>query len=140
MKNWILAIFSICAALHLNAENANFTKGLTLLEQKKYEEAISSFDIALKESPDNPFCWQMKGYALFCQKNYYDAINNYTLVILLTPKNSLCYVQRALAYHETGNDNAMINDLTIAARMGDPNAINFLETHNISWDQLHQPK
>ncbi len=133
MKKRILIIFSICISLQINAQNENFLQGLVLLEQKKYEEAITSFNAALKDSPSNPSCWERRGYALFCAKHPYEAINNYTMAILLSPKNSPYYVQRALAYHETGNFNAMVNDLTTAARIGDLSAQEFLERHSISW-------
>lgn len=134
VKKWILAIVSVCASLQLNAQNENFINGLALLEQKKYEEAVDSFNAALEECPGNPFFWERRGYALFCKKNHYQAINSYTIAIVLAPKNASYYIQRALAYHETGNSNAMINDLTTAARIGDLSAREFLNNYNISWE------
>lgn len=133
MKKMIIAIFMICSSAYLNAQNDDFMMGVAFLEQKKYEEAADAFTLALKESPGNSFFWERRGYALFCAKKYYEAINNYTMAITLCPKTAIFYVQRGLAYLETENINAMKNDFIAAAKMGEPNAQEFLDTQNIPW-------
>jgi len=133
VKKWILAVFLVCNSLHLNAISDNFTNGLALLDQKKYEEAVDAFTLALKDEPAEAFFWERRGYALFCLKKHYEAINSYTMAIILSPHIAVLYCQRALAYFETGNNNAMINDLTTAARLGETNAQQFLNKNSIPW-------
>lgn len=133
MKKGILAVFLVCGSLNLNAQSENFMKALALLDQKKYEEAVTAFTLALKDSPSEAFFWERRGYALYCLKKHYEAINSYTMAIILSPNIPILYCQRSLAYFETGNNNAMINDLTTAARLGEPNAQKFLNKNNISW-------
>jgi tetratricopeptide (TPR) repeat protein len=130
---WI-GIFFLCAACQLQAAtNETFLSGLRLLDQKNYQGAIDTFNLALKETPGNPFIWERRGYAYYCLENYYQSINDFTLAIVLAPTNTVFYVQRALGYLKTSNPNAMQHDLIAAAQLGDTNAQAFLEEHGISW-------
>jgi tetratricopeptide (TPR) repeat protein len=130
----ILSLFLLSMTGHLEAKNKDsFEKGLQLMEQSKYAEAINAFDSALKRDPGNPNIWDRRGTAYLSLKNYYQAINDYTVAINLSPQNGFFYMERALAYFGTGNMNAMTNDLIIAARLGDPNAQYTLVQYGISW-------
>lgn len=114
--------------------NQNLIKGIELLEKHQYEKAIEAFNLVLKTNAGNSYLWERRGYAYFCLQNFYQSINDYTLAIIFAPANPLFLVQRALAYHATGNINAMKHDLITAAKMGEPQAQEFLKKQNIEWD------
>jgi tetratricopeptide (TPR) repeat protein len=130
----LIGIFLLCTACKLQAApDETFVSGLELLNQKNYQEAIDTFNLALKDSPENPFIWERRGYAYYCLENYYQSINDYTVAIVLSPTKGSFRMQRALAYMKTNNLNAMQNDLLVAAKLGDVNAQAVLKKHDIAW-------
>jgi tetratricopeptide (TPR) repeat protein len=133
-KLTLIGIFLLCTVCKLQAEpNETFLSGLELLNQKNYQEAIDTFNVALKDSAANPFIWERRGYAYYCLENYYQSISDYTVAIVLSPTNGSFRMQRALAYMKTNNLNAMQHDLIVAAKMGDANAQAVLKKHNLTW-------
>lgn len=54
--------------------NAWLNKGDTLNYLKKYEEALESFDKAIKIEPDNPKAWTYKGLTLILIEKTQEAL------------------------------------------------------------------
>jgi Flp pilus assembly protein TadD len=79
----ILCIRDTYKKTPLNIDYANVWKnqGLSLLYQKKYDEAIQAFDSAIEIRPQFAFAWYYKGVALADQGKYDEAIKAYDKAI-----------------------------------------------------------
>lgn len=76
-------------AMLLDSENADayYTIGLTELEAGTYEDAISSFDVALELNPDIAAYHLERGKAWYFEGQYYKAIDDFYKVQKLQPNN-----------------------------------------------------
>jgi len=62
-------------------------KGNSLLESKRYEDAIEFFDMGIRLNPDDPGIHNNKGNALFKMQRYQEAIVEFDKAIELNPNN-----------------------------------------------------
>ena len=71
--------------------------GTTLLQLKKYDEAIKHFDISIKLNPNFAASFGNKGIAHAEKGQYQEAINNYDKAINLKEKNFDAYLNKGIA-------------------------------------------
>jgi serine/threonine protein kinase/Flp pilus assembly protein TadD len=64
-----------------------FNKGLKFFERGQHEDAIASFDKALKIDPDESKAWHYRGLALSKVGRYADAIASYNKVLAISPED-----------------------------------------------------
>ncbi len=65
--------------------------GYSLYKKKRYTEAISEFDKAIKESPDNPEVYYWRGRCYLYLKRYDNAIDDFKQTIELKPEHVEAY-------------------------------------------------
>ncbi len=100
-------------ALPCHAENW-FKKGLRLMDEKKYMEAIEAFSMSLEIVPDDYESYNNRGVAWF-QTGFYDkAIQDYTRALELRPHYSEAYYNRGAAWFNKGRYiNAVLDCMSI---------------------------
>lgn len=69
--------------------------GNVCLSLKKYEEAIISYNLALKAGPPNDFFYNNRAFAEIKLRKYDEAIESYNQAINLSPHNHVYYKNRA---------------------------------------------
>ena len=62
-------------------------KGMSFLENGKYEEALDCFEKILAVNPDNPDLWNKKGVALRSLGRYDEAIESFNKSLEITPRD-----------------------------------------------------
>lgn len=76
---------------------------MALFRQKKYDEAVSAYDKALEQDPDNVRVLNNKGYSLFRAKRLDEAIFTLTGAVSLQPDHPLANLNLAKALCAAGN-------------------------------------
>ena len=62
-------------------------KGISFLEDGKYEEALSCFEKILVLNPNDPDIWNKKGVALRSLGRYDEAIESFNKALEITPRD-----------------------------------------------------
>ena len=62
-------------------------KGMSFLENGKYEEALDCFEKILVSNPDNPDIWNKKGIALRSLGRYDEAIESFNKALEINPRD-----------------------------------------------------
>ena len=73
-----------------------FEEGLKYYQLAKNEEAIDSFDKAIKNKPEYTIAWTYKGLALHKLKKYEEAIDCFDKAIKLEPEFTLALVGKGI--------------------------------------------
>lgn len=85
-------------------ELAWYSKGLTLKKLGKYDEAVESFDKAIRLNPKFASAWYNKGDALLAQNEFIGAIKASDKAIRLEPKNALAWKNKGTALAKQGKN------------------------------------
>jgi tetratricopeptide (TPR) repeat protein len=83
----------------------------------RFEEAIASYDEALKFKPDDHEVWNNRGFALGNLARYEDAIASYDEVLKFKPDFHVAWYNRACAYGVLGNIDAALENLHTAINL-----------------------
>jgi tetratricopeptide (TPR) repeat protein len=62
-------------------------KGLSFLEDGKYEEALGCFEKILASNPNDPDVWNKKGVALRSLGRYNEAIESFSKALEIAPRD-----------------------------------------------------
>ena len=62
-------------------------KGMTFLDDGKYEDALECFEKVLATNPNNPDIWNKKGVALRSLGRYDEAIESFNKALEITPRD-----------------------------------------------------
>jgi len=62
-------------------------KGVSFLEDGKYEEALDCFEKILTSNPDNPDIWNKKGVVLRSLGRYDEAIESFNKALEISPRD-----------------------------------------------------
>jgi len=62
-------------------------KGMSFLDDGKYEEALDCFEKILVSNPDNPDIWNKKGIALRSLGRYDEAIESFNKALEINPRD-----------------------------------------------------
>lgn len=105
----------------LKKDNKNyelfFLLGTTFLQQKKFNEAIENFDIAIKLNPNFPNSYNNKGIALSEKKNDKEAILNYDKAIKLKENYFDAYLNKGISLNRTEKFFDAINNFSFLLRV-----------------------
>jgi tetratricopeptide (TPR) repeat protein len=80
------------------AEEDWFQKGLSLSQERRYEEAIEAFSKALEVRPDHADAFNNRGAVWYYKKDYAKAIEDYTRAIEFRPESADFYNNRGAAW------------------------------------------
>lgn len=86
--------------------NANaieiYEKGLALVNQDRYQEAIAAFDAAIQLKPNVAVAWISRGVALERLGNHAEALASHEQAIKLEPNNFLAWYNKGIQLQELG--------------------------------------
>jgi tetratricopeptide (TPR) repeat protein len=80
-----------------------FQKGVSHMANEKHEDAIRSFELALRLDPKYVDAWIKKGYAHFHLGEYNSAISSYDRALEIDLNNSEAWNLKGLAYYKLKN-------------------------------------
>jgi thiazole synthase ThiGH ThiG subunit/Flp pilus assembly protein TadD len=79
-----------------------YEKGLALINQERYQEAIAAFDAAIKLKPNVAVAWISRGVALERLGNHAEALASHEQAIKLEPNNFLAWYNKGIQLQELG--------------------------------------
>jgi tetratricopeptide (TPR) repeat protein len=100
-----------------------FDRGNELYELGRYEEAIVSYDQAIKINPDNPEYWADRGNALDYLGRYEEAITNFDKAIEIKPDYHRAFYCRGSALDDLGRYEEAIASYDQATKINHNNPI-----------------
>ena len=106
-KCWA-AVLVVLSSLPNTAASADAAKeayenGLSCLEKKDYDAAITAFTEALRLDPKNVEAYYNRGRAYGSKTEFDEAISEFTVAIRLDPKYAKAYLGLGVAYYAKNN-------------------------------------
>ncbi len=86
-------------------------RGLELLANGQYSQAISEFNRAIAANPDNFEAYVFRGKAKWCNQDLQGALVDYNRAIELDDNASMVYMDRSFLYDELGMPELALLDL-----------------------------
>ncbi|MGD8992988.1 MAG: SPOR domain-containing protein [Desulfobacterales bacterium] len=114
----VLAILGTALLLMHSAARAQdedwHDRGLRLLGEQQYDEAIKAFSTAIEIIPLDYQSYNYRGVARALQGDFDRAIADYSKAIEIRPRNAKAFNNRGFAHTQTGNLKAALHDYTRA--------------------------
>ncbi|MCG6895106.1 MAG: tetratricopeptide repeat protein [Desulfobacteraceae bacterium] len=130
---WLLAAALLfAAAWPANAVENWYEKGLAALRERRYSEAISAFNKAIEQNPDNAGAYNSRGAAWHKMGVYERAIRDYTAALHLDPDLAGAYNNRGVAWYQRGETVRAIADYDRALSL-DPDYVSALQNRAAAW-------
>lgn len=92
-------------------------KGVALVIEGKYNEAIEAFNKAIELNPKDAVAYNNRGAAYGQSGNYKQQIEDSSRALQLNPKDAVAFNNRGVAYGELGNYGQEIEDCTKAIEL-----------------------
>ncbi|HVO67006.1 MAG TPA: tetratricopeptide repeat protein [Syntrophales bacterium] len=92
-------------------------KGVALVMEGKYNEAINAFDKAIEQNPRDAVAYNNRGAAYGQLGNYKQQIEDSNKAIELNPEDAVAYNNRGVAHGELGDYEQEIEDCTKAIEL-----------------------
>ena len=105
---WI-AVFLTTPNLWAKEEDA-FDKGLRLIGQHRYDEAITAFSTAIEIIPQDYQAYNYRGVAWALKGNYDRALADYNKALEIRPRYAEAYNNRGFARTQIGDLHNALND------------------------------
>ncbi|MEE8374192.1 MAG: tetratricopeptide repeat protein [Dehalococcoidia bacterium] len=105
-----LTVSSILAACAPATGLAEFEQGNRLAEESLFEQAIESYDEAIRINSQFGDAYRNRGRAYTSLKQFEQAIENFDAAIQLNPEDALAYLFRGASYTELGRRIEAIED------------------------------
>jgi tetratricopeptide (TPR) repeat protein len=86
-----------------------YKKGINSMSNEKFQDAIRSFDLALRIDPQYVDAWIKRGYAFFHLNEYSVAIASYDKALEIDVNNAEAWNMKGLAYYKLKNYNKAID-------------------------------
>jgi tetratricopeptide (TPR) repeat protein len=77
-----------------------YRRGTQLVSARKYEEAVKTFDKAIKKEPNYYRAWLMRGYALYCLERFDDALISYDKALALKPDSADVWYYKGIIFKD----------------------------------------
>ncbi|GBD97563.1 MAG TPA: tetratricopeptide repeat protein [Nitrospirae bacterium] len=98
-----------------------------------YKLAIKEADRAIKLNPGYADAYFNRGFTYELLGDYPQAFKDYNKTIELNPYDVIAYLNRAALYLKSGNHAEAVKDFQAAARLGNKQAQDYLESKGIGW-------
>ena len=85
--------------------------------QNRFDEALQSYETALKIDENNAEAWNNKGFTYFTLGKFEAAIDSYTRAIAINPNYRQAWYNRAYTYHAMGKLNKAVHDYWMALKL-----------------------
>ncbi len=95
-----------------------YNQGKKYLEDGNYDQAIPSFNWAIRLDPKMARAYNNRGVAYVGRGQLDEALADFNMAIKLQPKNAKYYHNRAIAYFEKGNLSKARQDVQKAQSLG----------------------
>ena len=92
-------------------------QGNELFNLGRYEEAITSYDNALKINPDDHLAWNNRGIALGNLGRHEEAISSYDQALKIKPDDANAYYNKACTYAQLENISLALDNLKQAINL-----------------------
>jgi tetratricopeptide (TPR) repeat protein len=118
----IYIIYSICfifaTSSFADVKTSSWVeKGVALVIEGKYNEAIEAFNKAIELNPKDAVAYNNRGAAYGQIGNYKQQIEDSSKALQLNPKDAVAFNNRGVAYGELGNYEQEIEDCTKAIEL-----------------------
>ncbi len=97
--------------------SAYSNRGKLLLEEKKYEEALSDFNKAVELDPNFAQVYNNRGALLMDLNRYEESKKDFDRAVALQPQFAFAYNNRGMLMHKMENDSAALYDYNKAIEM-----------------------
>ena len=77
-----------------------YRRGTQLISQRKYEDAVKTFDKAIEKEPNYYRAWLMRGYALYCLERFDDALTSYDKALELKPDSADVWYYKGIIFKD----------------------------------------
>jgi tetratricopeptide (TPR) repeat protein len=112
-----ICFFYTSSSVAQDKSSAWLDKGVALVMDGKYDEAIKAFDKAIQLNPGDAVAYNNRGAAYGQIGNYKQQIDDSNKAIELNPKDAVAYNNRGVAYGELGNHEQEIEDCSKAIEL-----------------------
>ena len=102
-------------------EDPNLANGIMAFEQKQYDAAVVSLNMALAGNPESVRAYTYRGYSFFMLEKYQEAITDFGQAIRRSPESADIIALRGGSYFKAGYYSEAISDLTRAIEMAPDN-------------------
>ncbi|EFL51146.1 Peptidoglycan-binding lysin domain protein [Solidesulfovibrio fructosivorans JJ]] len=123
--------------LQTSDAEAAFEKGIEFGKQNKFQQAVDSFNKAIKLNPNRADFYASRGHAHYYMKQYAKAIDDYTKAIEKNPNFALAYSMRGLSRTRSGQYQQAITDFNKAIGFG-PNEADYYKGRGFTYLHLKQ--
>jgi tetratricopeptide (TPR) repeat protein len=117
------------------ASSSWYERGLRLVAESRYDEAIDCFDRAIASGPENEEALVARGSALRTVGRYEDAYRDLVRAVELDPTDPLAYYARGLVFEEVNNYESAAADYTTALGL-DPDNVDCLFRRGLAYREL----
>ena len=109
----------------------------SLMIEKRFDEAISCIDEAIKLEPNDYSCWQNKAHILYLAKRFDESFVCCEKALKLKPNNSFVWNLKSAVLHDMGKFEEALSCINEALKLK-PNNANFLRTKGGVLKQLEK--
>ena len=137
----ICSIFLICATSSAaDVKTSSWVeKGVALVVEGKYNEAIEAFNKAIELNPKDAVAYNNRGAAYGQIGNYKQQIEDSTKALQINSKDAVAFNNRGVAYGELGNYMQEVEDCTKAIELN-PNLAVAYHHRGIAYQKLGNRK
>ncbi len=114
-------------------------KGVALVIEGKYNEAIEAFNKAIELNPKDAVAYNNRGAAYGQTGNYKQQIEDSSKALQLNPKDAVAFNNRGVAYGELGNYEQEIEDCTKAIELNPKLAVAYYH-RGVAYQKRGNPK
>jgi tetratricopeptide (TPR) repeat protein len=140
LNNLELAIKDFNRVIELNPpDSILFTafalRGNAYEEKGEDKKALQDYTRAIEINPKAVNIYYRKGLVNRSLENYEESVEDFCRVIELDEKYADAYHERGIAYAFLGDKQKVLDDFKSAARLGNAEAREFLDSKNIKWEE-----
>ncbi|KAI7895704.1 uncharacterized protein EV154DRAFT_494661 [Mucor mucedo] len=100
-----------CSVFGDKSTQEYLTEGNAYLTGGKYNEALTSFDAAIRQEPDNYLSYFKRATAYLSLGRHHAAVDDFSTILNLKPDFDNAYLQRARIYTQEGHFDLALHDL-----------------------------